>query len=69
MNMFRNLLTIALVAFGAGLFFTDPDKWEWAAAGGPNVVEFLRFCTQYRGFVVAFCAVVATALWMTRKQY
>jgi hypothetical protein len=69
MNMFRNLLTVVLIVFGIGLYFGDPDKWTWVALGGPNAVTALRFCVEYRAFVVAFCAVVAVALWMTRKQY
>ena len=69
MNMFRNLLAAFLLIFGIGLFFGDPDKWTWINTGGPNAVIFLRWCIEFRPFVVAFCGVTAVALWMTRKQY
>jgi hypothetical protein len=69
MNMFRNLLTLFLIVFAIGLCFGDPDKWNWVALGGANAVDLLRYCVQFRPFVVAFCGVVAVALWMTRKQY
>ena len=69
MNMFRNLLAAFLLVFGLGLVFGDPDHWTWVDHAGPNAVDALRFCVQFKPFVVGACLVIALALFMTRKQY
>lgn len=69
MNMFRHIFTIAILAFGVGLWFLGPDDWKWADLGGPYVVNAISFCYQSKPFSVIICLVVATALFMTRKQY
>lgn len=69
MNMFRNLFCAFLVIFSLGLLFTDPNKWDWFNRLGPDAVNILHICIQFRPFVVGACLVVALALFMTRKQY
>ena len=69
MNMFRNLLTVALIALGLGLWFTDPTTWRWVDLGGPHAVQAVGFLAETRpiSFIILF--VIALALWMTRKQF
>jgi len=69
MNMFRNLLTLALLALGIGILVSNPDDWKWAVSGGPYVVNALHFLGQAKPFSEILLIVVAVALWMTRKQY
>ena len=69
MNMFRNLLSLALFIFALGLFLGHPDKWTWVDAAGANAVYFIRFCITFKPFVAIGCIVAALALFMTRKQY
>jgi hypothetical protein len=69
MNMFRNLVSAFLLAYAAGLVFGDPDKWTWIDAAGPTAVYLVHESVTFRPFVVGACVVIATALWMTRKQY
>ena len=69
MNMFRNLLTLALIIFAIALVFGSPEKWSWIDSLGGTAVTVLRVCIQFRAFVVVGCVVVSLALWMTRKQY
>jgi hypothetical protein len=69
MNMFRNLLAIFLVVFALGLAFGDPDHWTFLDRGGPDVVNILHICIQFRPFVIGGCLVLALAIFMTRKQY
>ena len=67
--MFRNLLTLALLALGVGLFLSDPTTWQWADTGGPYVVEALKFLQELKPFSYILLLVMAVALFMTRKQY
>ena len=69
MNMFRNLLAVAILAFGLGLVFGNPEDWKWPDLGGPYVVQAINTCTEVRPWSYIVCFVIATALWMTRKQY
>jgi hypothetical protein len=69
MNMFRNLLTVVLVALGIGLWVSNPDDWKWAATGGPYVVNALHFLGQAKPFSIIILLVIATSLFMTRKQF
>jgi hypothetical protein len=69
MNMFRNLLSLFLVIFALALVFTDPSKWDWFTRFGPDAVNFLTICVEFKPFVVGACIVVALALFMTRKAY
>jgi hypothetical protein len=69
MNMFRNLLTVALIALGLGLWFTDPVTWHWVDLGGPYAVNALTFLTETRPISYIILFVIALALWMTRKQF
>lgn len=69
MNMFRNLLALVLIAFAIGLAFGDPEHWTWVDRAGPNAVDVLRGCVQFRPFVIAGCVVIAITLFMTRKQF
>jgi hypothetical protein len=69
MNMFRNLLTVILLALGIGLFMSDPGTWHWADPAGPMVVQALRFLGEMKPFSYIILLVVALALFMTRKQF
>jgi hypothetical protein len=69
MNMFRNLLTVALLALGIGIGVSDPTGWRWADPGGPYVVIALNFLSETRPFSPMVIIVVAVALFMTRKQF
>jgi hypothetical protein len=69
MNMFRNLLTLALIALGLGLWFTDPATWHWVDLGGVYAVDTVRFLADTKPFSVVILLVIALALWMTRKQF
>jgi hypothetical protein len=69
MNMFRNLLTIGCIALAAGLWFGKPDEWRWPIVGGPYVVNAISFLDQMRPLSEIVLLVIATALFMTRKQY
>ena len=69
MNMFRDLLAVALVALGIGVWFSDPTTWTWARPGGPYVAEALKFLGDAKPFSFILMFVFAIALFMTRKQY
>jgi hypothetical protein len=69
MNMFRNLLTVILMALGFGVWLSDPTTWKWADPAGPYVVEALQFLAATKPFSVIILLVLALALFITRKQY
>jgi hypothetical protein len=69
MNMFRNLLAAALLAFGLGLVFGSPEHWSWVDGIGPQAASALRACITFKPFVVGTCIVLALALFLTRKSY
>lgn len=69
MNMFRNLLTVVLIALGLGLFLSNPTDWRWIDPAGPYVVNAVRFLGDMKPFSYILLFVVALALFMTRKQF
>jgi hypothetical protein len=69
MNMFRDLLTAALIAIGLGIGLGHPETWTWANAAGPYVVQGLMWMTMARPWSVIVCLAIATALFMTRLKY
>jgi len=69
MNMFRNLLALAFLAFGLGLWFGEPEQWKWPDLGGPYAVQFIEYCILAKPWSVVICFVLTTALFMTRKVY
>ncbi|HEY0256115.1 MAG TPA: hypothetical protein VGC39_01635 [Candidatus Methylacidiphilales bacterium] len=69
MNMFRNLLALALIAFGLGLMFGGPEEWKWPDLGGAYVVQAISLCIDFRPWSYILCFVLAIALFMTRKIY
>jgi hypothetical protein len=69
MNMFRNLLTIVLIALAVGLFTSDPTTWHWADPAGPYVVNFLALLGELKPFSYLLLFAIALTLFMTRKQY
>jgi hypothetical protein len=69
MNMFRNLLTVILLALAIGLFFSDPTTWHWLDPAGPHVVSAVRFLGEMKPFSYIILLVISLALWMTRKQF
>jgi hypothetical protein len=69
MNMFRNLLSVACLALGIGLFMSDPSKWRWADPAGPYVVNALVFLGEIKPFSYLLLVAIAVTLFMTRKQY
>jgi hypothetical protein len=69
MNMFRDILIVALISLGLGLGLGDPLSWKWTAALGPQVVSAIMFLDQLKPFSVIVCFVLALALFMTRLRY
>ena len=69
MNMFRNLLTVILLALGIGIWVSNPDTWSWAAPGGPYLLGALHFLQETKPFSIIILLVLAITLYMTRKQF
>ena len=69
MNMFRDILILALVALGAGLWFGQPDTWKWPDACGPYAVQFVTYASEGRPWTIILCGAIALALFMTRLRY
>jgi len=69
MNMIRNLLTLAIFALGIGLWFVPTVQWSWVNLLGGQAVMALDFMGKTEPFSSIICLVIATALFMTRKQY
>ena len=69
MNMFRDILIFALMAFGLGLAVSDPTDWKWIDLLGSGPVQALLFIGQAKPFSVIICFALALALFMTRLKY
>ena len=69
MNMFRNILTVMFLALGLGLWFIPSDDWKWVDILGCQAVMALHVLDLMQPFTTIVCIVIATALFMTRKQY
>jgi len=69
MNMFRDILMIALIALALGLGFSDPNDWKWADVAGPYVVQSLSFLATAKPFSIIILFALALALFMTRLKF
>ncbi|MCE0497395.1 MAG: hypothetical protein LV481_05545 [Methylacidiphilales bacterium] len=69
MNMIRNILTLALAALGIGLWFIPTDQWTWLNYLGGQAVMAVDFMGKAEPYSTILCLAIATALFMTRKQY
>ena len=69
MNMFRHIATVAFMALGISLYIVPQDQWQWVSAFGAQTVFALNFLFSAEPFSSIICVVIATALFMTRKQY
>jgi len=69
MNQFRDLLICALIILAAGLGLGQPENWNWAAAGGPYVVNAINFLADARPWSILVLLALALALFMTRLKY
>jgi hypothetical protein len=69
MNQFRDITIFALIAFGIGLGWGHPEKWDWAARGGASVVNAITFLADLRPWSIILCFAIALALIMTRIKY
>ncbi|HUB68624.1 MAG TPA: hypothetical protein VL981_14155 [Candidatus Methylacidiphilales bacterium] len=69
MNMFRNILTVASIAFGICLWCLPVDDWRWVDALGGQVVMALDFLLKFQPFSTIIFVCIGLALFMTRKQY
>jgi hypothetical protein len=69
MNMFRNILTAMFFALGLGLWFIPAGDWQWVDMMGGQAVVALHFMFDAQPFSTIVFLVIATALFMTRKQY
>jgi hypothetical protein len=69
MNQFRDLLIVALVALAIGLLLGHPENWNWAAVGGPYVVNAVSVLTAARPWSILILFAAAVALFMTRLKY
>ena len=73
MNMFRNILTVVIFALGTALWFVPTDQWKWLDFLGNEVggqaIMAVDFLERLEPFSTILCLVIATALFMTRKQY
>ncbi len=68
MNMFRNLLTLAIFALAIGLLMSDPTTWRWADPAGAWAVNTLAFLGEFKPFTYLMLFAVAVMLFMTRRQ-
>jgi hypothetical protein len=69
MNMLRNILTVAFLAMGLCLWFIPVENWTWVDHFGGQAVMALDFLSKAQPFSTIIFVVIATALFMTRKQY
>ncbi len=69
MNQFRDLSIVAFVALAISITLSDPDDWNWAAAGGAYVVEGLHYLAILRPWSIIVLMALALALFMTRIKY
>ena len=69
MNMFRDILMVALIAFGLGLWFGSPESWTWPTSCGTYVVQFITYATEGRPWSIILCGALALALFMTRLKF
>ena len=72
MNMIRNILTAAIFALGVALWFlpnAQGQEWQWVNLLGGQAVMALNFLLSAEPISSIVCLVIATALFMTRKQY
>ncbi len=69
MNMLRNILTVACFAFAICLWYIPTDEWKWVDLLGGQAVLALNFIGKCEPFSTIIFMVIATALFMTRKQF
>jgi hypothetical protein len=69
MNQFRDLTILAFVVLALSITLSDPDDWNWAAAGGAYVVNALHFLAISRPWSIIVLMALALALFMTRIKY
>jgi hypothetical protein len=69
MNMFRDLLTLALIAIGISLVYGDPNSWQWPDSCGPYVAQAVTFLADARPWSVVISLVLALSLFLTRLKY
>jgi hypothetical protein len=69
MNQFRDITMLILIVLGLGIELTDPHDWQWAAAGGPYVVNALDFLGDFKPWTPVVLFALALALFMTRIKY
>ena len=69
MNMFRDILIMALLFLGGSLMLSDPTDWKIVSAGGPYIVEGIVFLVSAKPFSFVICFALALALFMTRLKY
>jgi hypothetical protein len=69
MNMFRNILMVTFLVLGLSLWFIPTVDWKWVDYLGGQAVMTLNFLSDAQPLSTIVCIVIATALFMTRKQY
>jgi hypothetical protein len=69
MNMFRDIATVVLFAFGLGLIFSSPADWPGVGSLPSDLLEGLIFIGKLTPFPSVLCFVVSLALFMTRLKY
>jgi hypothetical protein len=69
MNMFRNILTVASIAFAIALWYVKIDDWKWVNYFGEGTIQYIEFLISAQPFSTIVFAVIGIALFMTRKQY
>ena len=60
---------LALIILGIGLLIGKPEDWNWAASGGPYVVNAITFLADGRPWSIIVLFALALALFMTRLKY
>ena len=80
MNMFRDILIVALIILGISIGMGNPEKWTWTGNMGSGVSRsgrrlkrlFVSFLAQTRRPILWHCLFycpLATTLFMTRLKY
>jgi len=69
MNMFRDILILALMTFGIGIAVSNPTDWSWINLLGPGFVQALVYVAAAKPFSSIICFALALALFMTRLKY
>jgi len=59
----------AMIILAIALLVGQPETWNWAAAGGPYVVNAITFLADGRPWTVIILMALALALFMTRLKY